>query len=113
MEGKAKLPQIVVPLQWDAEKREYQGTFVLPKSGRWYFRLGTLVPDALRPTMEADFDYGGPIQPIDIPAATGSLFDNVNWSIWPALILGSGLAISVLLWLRGLPQRYRSNHSAS
>lgn len=113
MEGKAKLPQIVVPLEWDTEKREYQGTFVLPKSGWWYFRLGTIVPDALRPTMEADFNYVGPIQPIDIPAATESMFGNVNWLIWSALIVGSGLAISVLLWLSRLSQRYRSNHSAS
>lgn len=57
MEGKVKLPQVVIPLQWDAEKREYQGTFVPPRSGRWYFRLGTVVPDALRPTMEAESDY--------------------------------------------------------
>jgi len=110
-EAKVKLPQMVVPLQWDTEKRGYQGTFVLPKSERWYFRLGTVVPDALRPTMQADSDNVGSIQSIGIPAAAGTPFGNVNWSIWLALIFGGGLAISVLLWLSRLPG-IKSNHSA-
>ena len=109
----AQLPQIVVPLQWDAEKREYHGTFVLPKSGRWYFRLGTVVPDALSTKMEADFDYIGPIQSIAISTAAGSLFDNVSWSILPAIIFGSGLVIFALLWLSRLPHKYKSKHAAS
>jgi hypothetical protein len=98
MEGNAKLPQIIAPLHWDAEKHEYQGTFVLPKSGQWYFRLGTLVPDAMRPTMEADSDYGGPIQHIDIPTATRSPFVYSNLSMWPVLILGGVLSVIVLRW---------------
>ena len=112
MEGKAELPQILVPLLWDAEKQEYQGTFMLPKSGRWYFRLGTLVPDAMRPTMEADSDYGGPIQPIDIPATTRSLFGTMNWLIGSALILGSGLTITrILLWPGRFLQRLNQSRA--
>lgn len=112
MEGKAELPQMMVPLQWDSQQQEYQGTFVLPKSGRWSFRLGTVVPDALQTSMEADFDYVGPIQSIDLPAATKSLLANVSRSMWPVFILGGGLAISVLRWLHRLPQKY-NNYSPS
>ena len=113
MGGKAQLPQILVALEWDSEKREYQGTFMLPKPGRWYFRLGTLVPEALRPTMEADSDYVGPIQVLGMPVGTSPLFGNANWPIWPGLIFGSGLAISVLLWRSRHARRFRNDHSVS
>ncbi|MBK8904034.1 MAG: hypothetical protein IPM53_22825 [Anaerolineaceae bacterium] len=96
-------PQIVVPLQWNAKAREYQGTFLFPSSGKWYFTLGTVVPDALKLTMAAESDFVGPIQTIDVPAATGFLRGNLHWPpwrVWAAFILLSGLVISGWLWFR-------------
>jgi hypothetical protein len=113
MAGKVELPQMVVPLRWDAAKREYEGTFVLPGSGRWYFRLGTLVPDALRPAMEADFDYGGPILPIDIPAPGGSLYESAGWLIGSAAFtLGGGLAVFLLRWRSRLTRKHPGSRPA-
>lgn len=103
IEGRAELPQLVIPLQWNAEKREYRGSFVTSGSGRWYFMLRTVVPDALRTAMDADSDYGGLIQTMYITqGSTRPLSGITNWPAWLALVLGSGLAISVLFWLSPL-----------
>lgn len=111
--GTAKLPQILVPLDWDAEKQVYQGTFKYPKPGRWYYRIGTLVPDALRATLEADFDFGGKIEQIDIPVDNRALFEPINLIIWPVLFLGIVLATFLVLWLGKASPRYRNHHSTS
>jgi hypothetical protein len=107
MEGKADHPQFVVPLHWDPQSRRYQGTFALPKSGRWYFTLGTVIPDALSATMEADSDYVGLTQTLDLPEAAWSPLEIVSQPVWPDLIIG--LAVSVLVWLRSLLQRSKAN----
>lgn len=91
--GQTPLPQIVAPLTWDAESRVYQGSLVIPAGGRWYFRLGTVVPDELANELDADFDFVGEIRSIDIPAVSpiAGLFRRINL-----------LADQVALWFADL-----------
>jgi hypothetical protein len=106
MAGKVKLPQFVIPLEWNAKESQHEGSIVLPRPARWYFRLGTVVPDALKRSMEADFDYVGPIRTIDIPPATGPIFSKVTPSIISILMVGSGFVLAILLRLTRFFQKY-------
>lgn len=100
VEDKAPLPQAVVPLQWDADKQIYAGTFVFPRTGRWYFSLGTMVPAALSATLAADGNYVGAIAPVNIPGPAAPVLDPMHWAIGLGLIVGGGLVIMGWLWRR-------------
>ncbi len=94
--GKAPLPQFVVPLSWNAEAREYRGSFTVPEGGRWFIRVGTVVPEELAGELEAEFDYVGEIRSFQIPAA------NTDSGLLARI---QSLLDEFTLWLTGLFSR--------